>query len=425
MASRRARPTRKLKPWLVEQIESGKFGLKWEDEQKNSFRIPWKHAGKQDFRHDEDAAVFKAWAVYKNKYKNGEKVDAAAWKTRLRCALNKSPEFQERPEKSRLDICEPFKVYRIVPPEEQVIAPIERTGRKRKGTADSRSSSSDEVDQVERKSQIKLEDDISEVTSSISPEDSGIGSDTSNTDIPNFNQNNPNYESSSPNTHIVALNPPAQPSNITHTDLKVTVIYSGVEVSQCMISSGDCKLSARVPERLAGGMEHVLLPAPDDRLVEDIRKHTEDLLKFLEAGVMLASTPKGIFAQRQKSCRGRIFWTSSCLDNEESINKLERDKHVQLFDTNKFLRALEIYRTEGGTPPNSHVTLCFGEEISDFHSANDKLITAKIEQVMASELVRQATENHLAQSREPLQDPPAPFLIPLLPVDMSTADLCD
>lgn len=60
MATSRARSTRKLKPWLVEQIESGKYaGLMWDDDKKTCFRIPWKHAGKQDFRHDEDAAIFK------------------------------------------------------------------------------------------------------------------------------------------------------------------------------------------------------------------------------------------------------------------------------------------------------------------------------------------------------------------------------
>ncbi|XP_075067262.1 interferon regulatory factor 9 [Mixophyes fleayi] len=432
MASRRVRPTRKLKPWLVEQIESAKFtGLMWDDEQKTSFRIPWKHAGKQDFRHDEDAAIFKAWAVYKNKYQTGEKKDAATWKTRLRCALNKSPEFQEVPERSQLDIFEPYKVYRIVPPEEQAIAPSERAGRKRKSTADSRSSSSDEVDQVKKEPQIFTLElsrvETSEVSSN-SPEDSGVGSDTSNTDIPNF-QPKTEYESCSPNTHIATLTPPTVPSHITHTDLQVTVIYSGIEVSQCLVRSGECKLSARVPPaHLVSGMEHVLLPIPDDRLAEDTRTKTSDLLKFLQAGVMLASTSNGIFAQRQKSCSGRIFWTGPCVDNEGEINKLERDAYVQLFDAKKFLRELEIYRTEGGMPPNYHVTLCFGEEISDCDSATDKLITARIEQVVASESVRQATENHLAaQSKSQLlQDPPAPFLIPLLPVDMSasSADLC-
>ncbi len=41
-------------------MNSGKYhGLVWDNPEKTMFRIPWKHAGKQDFRTDEDAAIFK------------------------------------------------------------------------------------------------------------------------------------------------------------------------------------------------------------------------------------------------------------------------------------------------------------------------------------------------------------------------------
>ncbi|GCB81425.1 hypothetical protein scyTo_0023287, partial [Scyliorhinus torazame] len=54
------RCTRKLKQWMVQQVDSNKYpGLVWEDRKLGMFRIPWKHAGKQDYRHDEDAAIFK------------------------------------------------------------------------------------------------------------------------------------------------------------------------------------------------------------------------------------------------------------------------------------------------------------------------------------------------------------------------------
>uniref|UniRef100_A0A670Y8V4 IRF tryptophan pentad repeat domain-containing protein n=1 Tax=Pseudonaja textilis TaxID=8673 RepID=A0A670Y8V4_PSETE len=111
---------RRLRQWLIEQIDSGLYpGLIWENEEKTMFRIPWKHAGKQDYNQEVDASIFKAWAVFKGKYKEGEKAEPATWKTRLRCALNKSPDFEEVTERSQLDISEPYKVYRIVPEEEQ------------------------------------------------------------------------------------------------------------------------------------------------------------------------------------------------------------------------------------------------------------------------------------------------------------------
>lgn len=60
MASGRIRSTRRLRSWIVEQVNSEKYlGLVWDNPEKTMFRIPWKHAGKQDFRTDEDAAIFK------------------------------------------------------------------------------------------------------------------------------------------------------------------------------------------------------------------------------------------------------------------------------------------------------------------------------------------------------------------------------
>lgn len=54
----------KLRQWLIDQIESKKFpGLVWENDEKSIFRIPWKHAGKQDYNREEDAALFKVSAA--------------------------------------------------------------------------------------------------------------------------------------------------------------------------------------------------------------------------------------------------------------------------------------------------------------------------------------------------------------------------
>lgn len=56
-----------------------------------------------------------AWAIYKGKHLDGaDKEDPSTWKTRLRCALNKSADFCEVRERSQLDISDPYKVYRIV-----------------------------------------------------------------------------------------------------------------------------------------------------------------------------------------------------------------------------------------------------------------------------------------------------------------------
>nr|XP_015093221.1 interferon regulatory factor 4-like [Vicugna pacos] len=106
----------RLRDWLVAQIESGRYaGLRWEDAGKTLFRIPWKHAAKQGYRAQQDAALFRAWAIYKGKHLEGiDKEDPSTWKTRLRCALNKSADFCEVRERSQLDISNPYKVYRLM-----------------------------------------------------------------------------------------------------------------------------------------------------------------------------------------------------------------------------------------------------------------------------------------------------------------------
>lgn len=54
----------KLRQWLIDQIDSRKYpGLIWENTEKSIFRVPWKHAGKQDYNREEDAALFKVRAL--------------------------------------------------------------------------------------------------------------------------------------------------------------------------------------------------------------------------------------------------------------------------------------------------------------------------------------------------------------------------
>lgn len=54
---------RRLRQWLIEQIDSSMYpGLIWENDEKTMFRIPWKHAGKQDYNQEVDASIFKVKA---------------------------------------------------------------------------------------------------------------------------------------------------------------------------------------------------------------------------------------------------------------------------------------------------------------------------------------------------------------------------
>ncbi|XP_077863875.1 interferon regulatory factor 8-like [Saccoglossus kowalevskii] len=54
----------RLRPWIVEQIHSGKYkGLEWTNDQKTEFKIPWKHAAKNDYDQEEDSKIFKVGPI--------------------------------------------------------------------------------------------------------------------------------------------------------------------------------------------------------------------------------------------------------------------------------------------------------------------------------------------------------------------------
>ena len=63
------------------------------------------------------AVFLQAWAKHSGRYRAGiDKPEPIVWKTRLRCALNKMPDIRELPERSRLDVSEPYRVYQLLPP---------------------------------------------------------------------------------------------------------------------------------------------------------------------------------------------------------------------------------------------------------------------------------------------------------------------
>lgn len=78
-----------LPEWLREQVDSGEHkGVYWIDKTEKIFHVPWKHASRNGWE-DGDVSLFKAWAIYTNRYREGvDKARPALWKTNFRCAIN-------------------------------------------------------------------------------------------------------------------------------------------------------------------------------------------------------------------------------------------------------------------------------------------------------------------------------------------------
>ncbi|XP_021796764.1 interferon regulatory factor 9 isoform X2 [Papio anubis] len=370
MASGRARCTRKLRNWVVEQVESGQFpGVCWDDTAKTMFRIPWKHAGKQDFREDQDAAFFKAWAIFKGKYKEGDTGGPAVWKTRLRCALNKSPEFEEVPKRGRMDVAEPYKVYRLLPPGTFSGQP----GTQKSPSKQQHSSVSSERKEEEGAMQnctlspSVLQESLNNVQTQLRPPFKGIRGPWSFCFLQSQHQVGLFY---SPDYSLL-----------------LTFIYNGRVVGEAQVQSLDCRLVAE-PSGSESSMEQVLFPKPGPL------EPTQRLLSQLERGILVASNPRGLFVQRL--CPIPISWNAPQAPPGPGPHLLPSNECVELFRTAYFCRDLARYFQGLGPPPKFQVTLNFWEESRGPSHTPQNLITVKMEQAFARYLLEETPEQQAA-----------------------------
>ncbi|XP_069037431.1 interferon regulatory factor 8 isoform X3 [Lepisosteus oculatus] len=384
---------RRLRQWLIEQIESGLYpGLLWENEERSMFRIPWKHAGKQDYNQEIDASIFKAWAVFKGKFKEGDKAEPATWKTRLRCALNKSPDFEEVTDRSQLDISEPYKVYRIVPEEEQ----------KCKMSAAMSGSTPSEVTDMEC-SPSEIEELIKE-----SSTDEYLGIIKRSHSPPQETcRTQATQEWWSP-AHLSPVPtipdaPPAGHFNAAFSQMMIAFYYGGKMVGNTLTTHTEgCRIALFQPpvsnELLYGPDSLQNIRFPPVELIENERQRhvTRKLFGHLERGVLVRSNREGIFIKRL--CQSRVFWNGQCSPYGSSPSKLERDAVVRIFDTARFLAALQLYQEGQCSAPDPTVTLCFGEEFPDTNSAKYKLIIVQITQMNCQQLLETVNARKSAYS---------------------------
>lgn len=379
-----------MKEWLIAQIESGKYeGLCWEDETKTMFRIPWKHAAKKDYKQTADAALFKAWAVYKGKYKEGrDKADPTMWKTRLRCALNKSTDFQEVPERNQLDITEPYKVYLIhhdsvqttqtEPPQtkDQEIIPAKRTPR------------SPNLKQLHYQKEFFQENEEKPPTEDLMREHMYC----------EVKEEKPKNHSP---TAITFINPAL---TITDFRMQVVLLYQGQRVMKVATTSPDgcfivqgCIPSAN--EKIYGlcTAQQLSFPSPGTLpLPPNIAEAMSRLLCHLERGVLLWVAPDGVFIKR--FCQGRVYWSGPMAKHIDRPNKLEREKTCKLLDMTTFLTDLQRCLQGKGPAPSYEIELCFGEEYPDPNvPKTKKLIMAQVVPLFAVELLQ---KSNLAENEE-------------------------
>lgn len=378
----------RLRDWLVAQIESGRYaGLRWEDAGKTLFRIPWKHAAKHGYQAQQDAALFRAWAIYKGKHLDGaDKEDPSTWKTRLRCALNKSADFCEVRERSQLDISNPYKVYRIV--SNGAHGPVTRACASPK----------------EEDSPQSHQEPPGEVMKPVCRTDqagSGLATKDKDKEQPPRLAQQGSLPPVAPlpgplADHRYQAQHPAQPwssfpsEDFSNPDywLHVRLFYGAELVRETIARTAEgCHLSPRTTAaaalRLLGPpprVAHVRFPEPPPGALV-----LQRLLPHLERGVLLWVAPEGVFAKRL--CQGRVYWCGPLAPHRSQPNKLEREHTCQLLDTRRFLEELRAHLQDGSPEPEYQIRLCFGEEYpGPRDQPEERLIMAHVEPVFAREL---------------------------------------
>ncbi|XP_073436856.1 interferon regulatory factor 4-like isoform X2 [Dendrobates tinctorius] len=354
-------PPLRMKEWLILQIESGKYpGLRWENEEKTVFKIPWKHAARHNYKEGEDSALFKAWAVHKGKFQEGAKEDASVWKARLRNALKISPDFKEVVDSSQ-DF-KPYKLYSVVsdPPQE---------------THEGSKEAVKKLKEPPRIPMIKMENQMMQCP-----------------------------DGSSKVLQLETLNTPMEEDYWLH----VRLYYQGKLVNEMTTQTVEgCRiipLASPEHEHILGSphhLENILLPPPQilpEILSPEMQNVVKKLLLNLDKGVFLWVAPDGVYIKRQ--CQVRVYWSGPLAPNTDQPNKLEREKTCKVLDIDHFMHEIQMYVLRKGPEPQYQIQLCFGEEFPGSTPSSKKLITAHVEPVFAREVL-------VIAKRKLRKDPPA------------------
>ncbi|CAL1592647.1 unnamed protein product [Knipowitschia caucasica] len=402
----------KLRQWLIEQVESGRYpGLVWEDEDKSIFRIPWKHAGKQDYNRDEDAALFKAWALFKGKFREGiDKPDAPTWKTRLRCALNKSNDFEELVERSQLDISDPYKVYRVIPedekrrprpedsPQSPMLYPVPSPYPGLQTQMQPYMASPAECGWREYCQEQEMSYPQCLWTSA-PPVDTGY----------QLRASIYSFGPSDGQQFPFGLDPTIRPTEpLTDPRLHVRVFYQDALVREVTTSSvKGCHLSPCGPEGKyfvpPGGPEFV--PVPDTNMSPNNCEDSPPSPSCsLHQGLQLWMGPDGLYGQRL--CSSSVYWQSGLSSYGDKPNKLERDVPSRLLHTQEYLTELQGLGLHGRLLPRFQVLLSFGEECLDPQRQRAGL-TVQVEPLLGHQLLyyTQQSSGHYQRGYEFTGDP--------------------
>uniref|UniRef100_A0A8C6TZD1 Interferon regulatory factor 6 n=1 Tax=Neogobius melanostomus TaxID=47308 RepID=A0A8C6TZD1_9GOBI len=384
--------------------DSGRYpGLVWMDRDALRFKIPWKHATRHTPQHEDEDTIFKAWAVETGKFQEGvDEPDPAKWKAQLRCALNKSREFNLIYDGTKEVPMNPLKIYDVcdipqpmsnqgdddggeedVPNTPESLPPYPSNGRspcipitsdhvvsllRHIHAAPSCPPPPNEVWPKEEPNKVWPKEEPVDIEMQPTPM-AGL----TPTVMPDPIMQHPPLDAlfATPETWI---------SSLPMTDLEVQFLYRGKEMCPTMTVSNPqgCRLfygdlgPMVNQEELFGpvSLEQLRFPTTEHITNDKQRIFTNRLLDVMDRGLILEVYGHDIYAVRL--CQCKVYWSGP------------RQRKVKLFCLESFLSGVITHqRGQTPTPPHFEISLCFGEEWPDGRPRERKLIMVQIIPVVA------------------------------------------
>uniref|UniRef100_UPI00398EC8CB interferon regulatory factor 7 isoform X2 n=1 Tax=Pristiophorus japonicus TaxID=55135 RepID=UPI00398EC8CB len=367
-----------LQPWLMEQVASGRYqGLAWVNGHRSIFRIPWKHASRQDLCED-DYRIFKDWAIASGKFTAGDSADPARWKTNFRCALNSIESFRMLQDNSK-ESSDPHKIYSInghIPSP----APDARIGAVPEGDdeLESRLYISPETDLVwpnftlyapQQSSagpyhQDQLEEFIPDLTM-VTLSDTGADQmapgllqlrDLSTLPMGGHGMGLPPL---GPPPQEARLSPAQVVPSVT-SELDITIYYRGKEVLHTTVSNNlGCRLYHNEEDERFAHLQHIRFPSTGEISDHRQMEFTDRLLSNMEGGLLLEYKNGILYARRLGKCQ--VFCSRSDLSQIEDSEKLTRDVETKIFSLRDFIVDLVAFKEQKRGVPLCSTYLCFGQ----------------------------------------------------------------
>ncbi|XP_026182341.1 interferon regulatory factor 5 [Mastacembelus armatus] len=413
----------RLKPWLLAQVNSGRYlGLQWLSSDQRLFQIPWKHATRHTPTSEEENTIFKAWAVETGKYQEGvDEPDPAKWKANLRCALNKSREFQLKYDGTKETPVQPFKIYEVC---------------EQPGNTDGADDEEEEIPNLMDLSinpRIPAHSEVNHFSLSSNgtlgphvipvpllperalPLTSDLHAQNHMVDQGNFahpaglhdgpqalNSLPPSAASAPPGPILMEASSTRdiqnqQPckydllSSVPLTDLDLKFQYRGRTMASLTVSNPQgCRLYyghlGPTPEQvdLFGPvtLQQVLFPGTSEIQNQKQQFYTEALLDVMDRGLILEIWEQDIYAVRL--CQCKVFWSGPGMPEQGPPNPMEREKKIKVFSLNDFLQGLILFQKgEAPNPPPFEIYFCFGEDWPDKKPKEKKLIIVQVVPVVA------------------------------------------